>query len=172
MPKLVHTIFATRRGAGAASHETHPPIQPLRLILPNHVQEIVVNRRGAGAASQEAHPPTQPLRHILPNPVHEIIVNRRGAGAASQHDDSPTQPLRPYKGIHVVPGSLGAIVRAYKASVTFRINCLRDSSAPPVWQSNYYDHIIRNDKEYDNIQKYIDTNVSFWTEDQLNPEGS
>jgi REP-associated tyrosine transposase len=39
----------------------------------------------------------------------------------------------------------------------------------PVWQSNYYDHIIRNEKEYNNIWNYIETNSMTWIEDHLNP---
>jgi hypothetical protein len=64
---------------------------------------------------------------------------------------------------------LGAIVRAYKASVAFRINAIRGSATPPVWQRNYHDHIVRNEREYEAIWNYIDTNPANWVDDQLNP---
>ena len=36
-----------------------------------------------------------------------------------------------------------------------------------LWQSRYYDHVIRNEKEYLEICEYIDNNPSKWTEDGL-----
>jgi putative transposase len=81
-------------------------------------------------------------------------------------------PLRPYSPPGVTPGSLGAIVRAYKASVTYRINGIRGYSNPPIWQRNYYEHIIRNDREYNDIWKYIDGNPVNWIDDQLNPNAT
>lgn len=107
---------------------------------------------------------------IMPNHIHGIIAISRGAGEKHVDHPSKIQPLRPYKSIHVLPGSLGAIVRAYKASVTFRINCLRGLANPPIWQRNYYDHIIRNEMDYDSIQKYIVANPSTWKDDELSSE--
>jgi putative transposase len=37
----------------------------------------------------------------------------------------------------------------------------------PVWQRGFYDHIIRNDLEYERITQYIETNPMNWQEDQL-----
>jgi putative transposase len=67
----------------------------------------------------------------------------------------------------VTPGSLGAIVRAYKASVTYRINAIRGYTNPPVWQRNYYEHIIRNEMEYKQIKDYIEANPAAWVEDRF-----
>jgi putative transposase len=78
-------------------------------------------------------------------------------------------PLRPYQIPVAAPGSLGVSVRAYKASVTYRINVLRGMTDPPVWQRNYYEHIIRDEKEYNDLRNYIDTNPLNWTDDQINP---
>jgi hypothetical protein len=47
----------------------------------------------------------------------------------------------------VKAGSLGAIVRAYKSAVTYAINKLENSRGAAVWQRNYYEHVIRNEKE-------------------------
>jgi putative transposase len=78
-------------------------------------------------------------------------------------------PQRPYTFPYVTPGSLGAIVRAYMAAVTYRINAMRGFSDPPVWQRNYYEHIIRNEKDYESIWNYIETNPCNWMDDQFNP---
>ncbi len=57
----------------------------------------------------------------------------------------------------------------FKSIVTKRINGLRNVAGVPVWQRNYYEHIIRNDREMDNITRYIESNPLNWTEDGENP---
>ena len=39
---------------------------------------------------------------------------------------------------------------------------------PAVWQRNYHEHIIRNQKAYENIMSYIDNNVATWNDDCFN----
>ncbi len=36
------------------------------------------------------------------------------------------------------------------------------------WQRNFYDHIIRNKKDYIRISNYINNNPSKWDEDRFN----
>ena len=36
----------------------------------------------------------------------------------------------------------------------------------PLWQANYYDHIIRSAQEYDKISDYIVNNPSNWDRDR------
>jgi putative transposase len=38
------------------------------------------------------------------------------------------------------------------------------------WQRNYFDHVIRNDKELGNIREYIDNNVIQWAFENDNPD--
>ncbi len=64
---------------------------------------------------------------------------------------------------------LPEIVRAFKSFSARRINRLRRTDGIPVWQRNYYEHIIRNDREMDNITRYIESNPSIWAEDDENP---
>jgi REP element-mobilizing transposase RayT len=44
------------------------------------------------------------------------------------------------------------------------VNKLFGTPGRPLWQRNYYEHVIRNEKEYDRIQLYIDANISNWKE--------
>ena len=37
-----------------------------------------------------------------------------------------------------------------------------------LWQRNYYDHLIRNDKLLDKIRQYIANNPQTWDEDEHN----
>lgn len=39
-----------------------------------------------------------------------------------------------------------------------------------LWQRNYYEHIIRNEKSYNEIIKYIQLNPLKWELDELNPK--
>jgi len=66
-----------------------------------------------------------------------------------------------------VIGSIPTIVRTYKAAVTRRIG--REHNAAGIWQRNYYEHIIRNDQDWDRIHRYIESNPSMWAEDEENP---
>jgi len=52
------------------------------------------------------------------------------------------------------------MVRGFKSAVTTRINILRGTLGVPVWQRNYYEHIIGTDREYETIAAYIANNPS------------
>ena len=39
-----------------------------------------------------------------------------------------------------------------------------------LWQRNYWEHIIRNEKSHQNISEYILNNPIKWNADKLNPE--
>jgi REP element-mobilizing transposase RayT len=49
------------------------------------------------------------------------------------------------------------------------INLLRKTQGHHVWQRNYYEHIIRNDKELNNVRDYIINNPMQWHVDEENP---
>jgi putative transposase len=67
-------------------------------------------------------------------------------------------------------GSVGAIVLNFKSVTARRINQMRKMTSVPVWQRNYYEHMIRDDIALANIQKYIDNNPRSWWQDQLHPD--
>ena len=51
-----------------------------------------------------------------------------------------------------------------------RINAVRDPPGTPVWQRNYYEHIIRDDVSLDRIRRYILDNPARWAVDPENPQ--
>ncbi|MFH0879097.1 MAG: transposase [Lentisphaerota bacterium] len=85
---------------------------------------------------------------IMPNHVHGIVVF-----------------LTP----HPAP-TVGEIVRGFKARCTHAINQMRNTRGVPVWQRNYYEHIIRGDVDYNRIAEYISTNPQRWMSDTLHPD--
>jgi len=85
----------------------------------------------------------------------------RGGGIDHVVDQGgETPPLRP---------TLGQIVAYFKYQTTKAINQMRDMPGAPVWQRNYWEHVIRNEAELARIRQYIADNPARWTEDQLNP---
>ncbi|MBL8063495.1 MAG: transposase [Anaerolineales bacterium] len=120
---------------------------------------------------------------IMPNHVHGIIVltddGSRGGPSLSggtnlpdmMHagmNNLPINQTRPYVKPQPRHG-LPEIIRAFKSFSAKRINRLRCKDGIPVWQRNYYEHIIRNECEMDNITKYIQTNPLRWNDDDENP---
>ncbi len=108
---------------------------------------------------------------IMPNHAHGIVVIRDDvlrSGAGAQHCCAPTSPganENPHK-INVKPGSLGAIVRSFKSAVSYRIN--KEHNATGIWQRNYHERILRNEREKDAIWRYIEANPVHWGEDEEN----
>ncbi len=100
---------------------------------------------------------------VMPNHVHGIIwiENVTGRGAAR------CAPTGGQYGV-MIPNSLSTIVRAFKSAVTKRINILRNTPGAPVWQRNYYEHIINSEKDYYNIANYISSNPINWDRDGEN----
>lgn len=63
------------------------------------------------------------------------------------------------------PGSLGALIAAYKSAVTRQINQHLQLDGGRVWQSSYHDHIIRDEKSLNFIREYVLNNPARWAED-------
>jgi REP element-mobilizing transposase RayT len=110
---------------------------------------------------------------VMPNHMHGIIVITSGADniVGAQHAAPLHLPPSPKPGgitpNNVTRGSLGAIVRAFKSAVTNAVNQTHTETTSPVWQRNYYEHIIRNEADLDRVRAYILNNPSRWTEDEL-----
>jgi REP element-mobilizing transposase RayT len=62
---------------------------------------------------------------------------------------------------------LGKLIRHYKARTTRMIH---DAGFPEFqWQRNYYEHIIRDQKDLNAIRRYIHDNPAQWYLDNENP---
>jgi putative transposase len=101
---------------------------------------------------------------VMPNHVHGIIWLNDEAGIRRRR--VPTNPTEKFG--KPVAGSIPTIIRAYKSAVTYAINGLENSRGCIVWQSNYYEHVIRNEKEFDLIARYIYYTPYNWQTDQDN----
>jgi hypothetical protein len=100
-----------------------------------------------------------------------VILDRRGtAGNPNDHDGEPTRRAPTREQFQKpVKGSTPTIVRSYKSAVADRINLIREAQGIPVWQRNYYEHVIRNEKDLQNKTDYIEANPMLWDEDDVKP---
>jgi REP element-mobilizing transposase RayT len=95
---------------------------------------------------------------VMPNHVHGIAVFV-GAGLALPEENGAASSAP----------TLGDVVRAFKSLSAIHVNRLLRRSGP-LWQRNYYEHVIRNERELDKIREYIATNPLRWALDRENPQ--
>jgi putative transposase len=98
---------------------------------------------------------------IMPNHIHGIVV---------LNDETVGAPLA--GALKEAPTAVGDIVGAYKSLVM--TECLRflkqqtqETSLGKLWQRNYHEHIIRNEKSYNKIASYIINNPDNWINDKF-----
>ncbi len=107
------------------------------VLMPNHLHGILLL---VGSANGVA------LDHVAPS--------RNGSRLASTTETTTRK-------------TLGRLVGAFKTVSTKRINQFRQTLGVQVWQRNYWERIIRDDGELNNIRQYIQTNPTRWKEDAL-----
>ena len=104
------------------------------VVMPNHVHGIIELANVTTAGRQNGGIDNGDIQNVvgvqnfepLPSPIFE-----------------PT-PKNQFQ--HIIPRSIGSIVRGYKIGVTkyFRDN----TDIHHVWQRNYHEHVIRNEQSY------------------------
>ena len=103
---------------------------------------------------------------VMPNHFHGIvIINSVGANGRSPLPQPSNQSIIP----SMKPKSLSSLMSGFKSSVTKNINLIRNTPGTPIWQRNYYEHIIRNETALNKIREYIINNPLSWENDQLHP---
>lgn len=95
---------------------------------------------------------------VMSNHIHGIIelVNEN---VGVQY----LEPLQ-HRYQHIIPQSVGSIVCGFKVGVSKWVR--KNTNVKYVWQRNYYEHIIRNEKDLFRIQNYINENPLRWSEDK------
>jgi len=158
------------------------------VVMPNHVHGIVVIFDSVGAGSRDLCAPERSLREEKPAPLNQAGCEPAPTRDINRVADEPT-PTRNVNRVvdesaptedlscpvaetfpaptQIVP--LSEIVRQFKTFSARRINTLRKTSGLPVWQRNYYDHIIRSDNEHEEIAAYIANNPATWLTDTERP---
>ena len=99
---------------------------------------------------------------VMPNHIHGVVL----------FDDAyviKPQRAHGHAPLRRRPRSLGAMVGGFKAAATKRINSLRRTPGVPVWQRNYFDHVVRNEQDLGRVREYIVNNPLRWAQDENNP---
>jgi len=60
-------------------------------------------------------------------------------------------------------------MRAFKSISAIAVNRALGRPGQPLWQRNYWERIIRNEREYDAIREYVISNPAQWASDRENP---
>lgn len=106
---------------------------------------------------------------IMPNHLHGIVLIFEKCRCTMHR--APTTPSPKHESFgKPVSGSIPTIIRGFKSVVTNKINKLRCSPGVPVWQRNYYEHIVRSENALQRIHDYILHNPILWETDIENPE--
>lgn len=109
---------------------------------------------------------------IMPNHIHFIISilpdKNDSTGCRGLINQTPTKE-RDDRWILMRDTRLvlGKIIRSFKAKTSYLVH---KNNLGFGWQRNYYEHIIRNDKSYDEIYTYILSNPQTWDRDRNNPK--
>ncbi len=101
---------------------------------------------------------------IMPNHFHGIIVNFEPEKITQKSNSNDQTPFYKQK------TKLGTMIAYFKYQTTKIINQKRMMEGVKIWQRNYYEHIIRNQKRLEILRQYIVENPLLWTIDQLHPE--
>ena len=97
---------------------------------------------------------------VMPNHIHGIIIITDVVGAGFK--PAPTDNVKHGTAKHGLP----EIVRALKTFSARKINELRNTRGEKLWQRNYYEIIIRNERSYQRITNYIIDNPKKWNNDK------
>ena len=106
---------------------------------------------------------------IMPNHIHGILILNIVVGAGLALPNSLPGTQHKQTGAASGAPTLGAIMRTFKSISAVTVNRRFDRPGVPVWQRNYYEHIIRDEKELHSIREYIRYNPLKWDEDEENP---
>jgi putative transposase len=123
---------------------------------------------------------------VMPNHFHGIlqIVSKpedvlRATRVVAQNDniaqndnELDNDKGRPQGHAPATNKTIGDMMDAFKSITTVEyIRGVKNMGWKPfngkLWQRNYYEHIIRNEKSYQNISRYIITNPSHWKNDKF-----
>ncbi len=120
-------------------------------------------------AIPEHHPGTRlDQLQIMPDHLHAILVLDPPTGPAPQRSTLGIDTAGAFNSLRArpkgpPPGSLGAIIAAFKSVTTKRINAAMRRTSGSIWQLGYHERIIRRQGgEYARIVQYIAENPVNW----------
>lgn len=96
----------------------------------------------------------------MPNHIHVLLSLFKTVDSNGRGDPSPTTETDSSTSVSAVVGWL-------KYHATKEINSIRNAPGEKVFQRSFYDHVVRNRDDYNEIYKYICENPIRWQYDKL-----
>lgn len=145
--------FANQLIANVTAFYPHVEI-PLFVIMPNHIHAIIYidGEAIAGTNAKDAM--------NIGNDGDAMKGGNNGDAMNRVSTGGVTGKHNP-----MVTNCLGTVVRGLKARVTRWAN---QNNIPFGWQARFYDRVVRNQNELNNIAEYIENNVINWHLDEMN----
>jgi REP element-mobilizing transposase RayT len=116
--------------------------------MPNHFHGIILITDNVDNVDN--------VRAIRELPIHELPIHELPRQQQKQRQQQRRKMLLP------------KIVGRFKMNSAKQINQMRNTPGISVWQRNYYEHIIRDEKSLENIRNYIINNPAKWQDDDYN----
>jgi REP element-mobilizing transposase RayT len=95
---------------------------------------------------------------VMPNHIHGLL---------QVLDEQPRLSLSRTSGVR--PRSLSAVIRSFKAA-SARMAHAQGIVSGPLWQRNYYDRIVTDERDLARLREYIANNPANWRYDPENPK--
>jgi len=134
-PVLVHRLASLLH----ASFRPHLTVRPLRFAITSP----------PSGCEEDLH---------LPAVDHARHTTKDGHGCPVPLRDQPTRE----RFQHPTIGSLPMIIRSYKGAVTYHARRQLNRTSLQIWQSNYYERVLRDGKEFSHASRYIFENPTKW----------
>ncbi len=112
------------------------------VVMPDHMHGILI------------------LGDSMDDGIDRIVGTRHALSQPSQSE----KPIGQQRFQNPGKNSISSIIGGYKSAVTKHANRLE---IPFRWQTRFHDHIIRDQKSFDNISNYIRNNPAKWEEDKV-----
>ena len=103
---------------------------------------------------------------IMPNHVHGIVTIVEPPNLTYEKPEGDLPGLKIAK-THLPQTPVSEIVRQFKTFSAMRINNLRKMRGTAVWQRDYYERVIRTEREYMKYANYIHNNPFQWENDRF-----
>ena len=143
------------------------------VIMPNHMHGIIQITNNNHSHHPVGADPVSALNLndandiFPPNPNNtDDVFSNTGTGLplCDQRADTGSAPT--------ATGDIPRIVQSFKRQTTNQyITHVKSGILPPfdkrIWQRNYYEHVIRDDADYDRLVAYIADNPAKWAEDMF-----
>jgi REP element-mobilizing transposase RayT len=167
MPNHIHGIIELDTSAIEKNHLPENPVGAKNLSPSSIVEDIVVAKNLLPDSTEENN---VGAKYFSPKIIDEIEnkeknlspekkdeIDNRAKNISPLHDGNNNLPFRSPS------NTLGSIIRGFKIGVTKWMR--QNTEIYDVWQRNYHEHIIRNQKSRELISDYIKNNPSKWSED-------